>query len=408
MGKRKPTMQLHAIREARAAKVTEARTLLSSSTSLNAEGQAKFEALKGEITALESQEARAVFIEDAERRSLGNPDNSQRTLKGEVSLLEAIRCQLEGRAAAGAVAEYSAEVERRTGQKGVFVPLSAFEQRAAQTTVTAAGIVPVDFRPDLFIGPLRNSLVVQSLGARVLSGLVGNVVIPRQKTSHTAQWLAENESINESGLTFDGMTLQPRHIGSMTELSRQLIQQSSPQIEQIVRDDMSAVIAEAFDTAMLTGDGIKQPLGLLNTVGIQTANLATLDWPAVLAMLQKLAVSNVKPNSWLVSPASATKLSAVLKSASAGAGYLMDGGLMAGLPVVVSNQVPLKTAKGQVVLGNFSEMFVGVWDSVQILVNPYESAAYARGGVKVRAMLTADAAVRRPEAFVVASDLTVV
>lgn len=398
-------MQLASIREARAAKVSEARTLLASMPTLTPEGQTAFDKLKGEITALEGQESRAVFVEDAERRSLGTPDQGHHALKNQVTLLEAIRAQVEGRAATGAVAEYSAEVERRTGQKGVFVPLSAFEQRAAQTTTTAAGIVPTDFRPDLFVGPLRNSLVVQRLGARVLTGLVGNVVIPRQKTSHIAQWIGEGESLTETGMTFDGMTLQPRHVGSMTELSRQLIQQSSPQIEQIVRDDMSAVLAEAFDTAILTGTGVNQPLGLLNTVGIQTANLATLDWAGILGMLQKLGISNVTPNAWLTSPGVATKLRSILKSASAGAGYLMENGQVDGLPVAVSNQVPPKATKGQIVLGDFTELFVGVWDSVQILVNPYETAAYARGGVKVRALMTADAAVRRPDAFVVASDV---
>ena len=146
---------------------------------------------------------------------------------------------------------------------------------------------------------------------------------------------------------------------------------------------------------------------MLGTPGTQTGALANLDWPAVLEMLEKLAVVNVNPSAWLTSPAVATKLRSVLKSASAGAGYLMENGSMAGLPVAVSNQVPPAALKGQVVLANFSEMFVGVWDSIQILVNPYDSAAYARGGVKVRAMLTADSAVRRPEAFVIASDVAI-
>ena len=400
----RPPMQLQAIREARAAKVTEARALVSGDT-LTPEGKTRFDALKAEITSLEADEQRAVFLETAERRALGTVDKGHAALKGEVSLLEAIRCQVEGRAAQGAVAEYSQEVERRTGQKGVFVPLSAFESRAAQTTTTAAGIVPTDFRPDLFVAPLRNSLVMRTLGARVLTGLVGNVVIPKQKTSHVAQWIAEGESLTETGMTFDTMTLQPRTVGALTELSQRLIQQASPAIEQLVRDDLSAVLAEAFDTAMLTGDGVKQPLGLLNTPLVQTANLATLGWAGILAMLEKLAAVNVNPSAWLVSPAVATKLRAALKSPTAGSGYLLEGGQMAGLPAAVSNVVPLKATKGQVILGDFSELFVGVWDSVQILVNPYETAAYARGGVKVRAMMTADCAVRRPEAFVVASDV---
>ena len=41
-----PQMQLHQIREARAAKVQEARSLLASTPQLNAEGQAKFDKLK--------------------------------------------------------------------------------------------------------------------------------------------------------------------------------------------------------------------------------------------------------------------------------------------------------------------------------------------------------------------------
>ena len=402
-------MQLHQIREARAAKVAEARRILATAEtekrSLNPAEQSAFDKFKAEITSLEADEQRAEFLETAERRSLGAVDKSHAALKGEVSLLEAIRCQVEGRSATGAVAEYSREVEQRTGQKGVFVPMSAFEARAAQTTTTAAGIVPDDFRPDLFVGPLRNSLVMRSLGARVLTGLRGDLVIPKHKTSMAAGWIAEGESLSETGMTFDTMTMRPRTVGALTELSQRLIQQSSPQIEQLVRDDMSAVIAEAFDLAMLNGDGVKEPLGLLKTPGIQTGLLATLDWPAVLAMLEKLAVKNVNPSAWLTSPAVATKLRAVLKSASAGAGYLMEGGAMANLPVAVTNAMPKAATKHQIALGDFSEMFVGVWDSIQILVNPFDSAAYARGGVKVRAMLTADSAVRRPEAFVLASDV---
>lgn len=59
-----PQMQLHQIREARAAKVSEARSLLASMPTLNAEGQAAFDRIKKEITELEAQEQRAVFIED--------------------------------------------------------------------------------------------------------------------------------------------------------------------------------------------------------------------------------------------------------------------------------------------------------------------------------------------------------
>lgn len=397
-------MKLCELREARAGKVQEMRSL-ADKADMSADDLARFDALKAEVLTLEQQEGRAAFLQEAERRALGDKEADK--VAGAVSILEAINAQVEGRALTGATAEYSAEVEKRTGKRGIFVPLSAFESRAGQTTTTAEPIVPDDFRADLFVGPLRNSRMVQALGATVLTGLRGDVVVPRHKTGMSAQWIAEGESLTESGMTFDTIKLQPRHIGAMTELSRQLLQQSSPSIEALVRNDMAEVMAEAFDLALLVGDGVKQPLGILKTVGIQTAALATPSWAAVQGMLEKLALKNISPNAWLTSPKAATVLRTTLKSASAGAGYLMEDGRMANMPVAVTNQVPLKVKAGQLLLGDFRQLLIGVWDSVQILANPYDSEAYARGGVKIRAMMTADAVVRRPEAFVLASDIVV-
>jgi hypothetical protein len=58
------------------------------------------------------------------------------------------------------------------------------------------------------------------------------------------------------------------------------------------------------------------------------------------------------------------------------------------------------------ILGDFSQVMLGVWSELDVLVNPFDSMAYARGGVLVRAMATCDIAVRHPEAFVVADDVT--
>ena len=398
-------MKLNDLRESRAALVAEMRTL-ADKAEMTADDTARFDTLKGEVQKLEAQEERALYLQDAERRALG-ADKHEQKLAGGVSIIEAINAQVESRALTGATAEYSAEVERRTGKRGVHLPLSAFESRAAQTTTTAEGIVPEDFRQDLFVGPLRNSRLVQGLGATVLTGLRGDVVIPRHKTGMSAAWIAEGDALSESGMTFDTIGLKPRHIGALTELSRQLLQQSSPSIEALVRNDMSEVMAEAFDLALLEGDGIKEPLGILETTGIQTGTLATLSWSAVQELLEKLALKNITPNAWITEPQSATKLRTTLKAASAGSSYLMEGGHMADLPVAITNQMKLSGATGQVLLGDFRQLLIGVWDSVQILANPYAEGPYSRGAVQVRALMTADAVVRRPEAFVLASDLPV-
>ena len=403
-------MQLHAIREQRAAKVQEARALLASAPTLTPEQQAKFDTMKAEISALEGQEARAQFIEDAERRSMGAPvDKSRTDLESRISLVDAIAAHAEQRSLSGALGEYNQEQKRHGVQaKGVLIPHSLFEQRATQTTTTAAGIVPEDFRADQFVGLLRNSMVVRSLGARVLPNLRGDVVIPRQASTSTAQWLAEGDALTDTGLTFNNITLKPRHVGAITELSRQLLQQSTPAIEDLVRSDFINVVSLAIDKALIHGDGVKEPEGLL-TAAAGTGNLATLNWANVLTVLQGLALKNITPNAWLTHPEVATVLRKTLRETGL-PGYLLDNGQLAGVPVHVTNQLAKKAgtpAKGRMILGDFSEMFVGTWGSVDVVTNPFAEGPFSRGAVQVRILTTSDMVPRREDAFTVIEDIAI-
>ena len=403
-------MQLHQIREAKAAKVQEARTLLASSPTLTPEAQTKFDAIKAEIVNLEGQEARAQFVEDAERRALGAPvHKSVADLEAGISIVEAIAAHAENRSLTGALAEYNQEQKRQGVQaKGVLIPHSLFEKRAAQTTTTAAGIVPDDFRADQFVGLLRNSMIVRSLGARLLPNLRGDVVIPRQATTSTAQWIAEGEGLSDTGLTFNSITLTPKHVGAITELSRQLLQQSNPSIEALVRDDFINVVSLAIDKAMIHGDGVKEPEGLLSAA-TGTGTLATLSWAAVLAVLQGLALKNIRPNAWLTHPKVATKLRSMLTADGLPGWMLDDNGNLAGVPVAVTNQLAEKAgtpAKGRMIVGDFSEMIVGTWGSVDVVTNPYAEGPFSRGAVQVRILTTCDMVPRREDAFTVIDDVT--
>ena len=410
-------MQLAAIREARAAKVAEARRILSTAEtekrSLNPAEQSAFDKFKAEITSLEADEQRATFLEDCERRAAGDPvgDRSFSAVQRQVNVVEVIRSQMEGRSLSGAAAEFAQETERRTGRKaqGVFVPLSAIESRAVNTTSTAPELVPTIHRADQYIEPFRNSLLARRLGVRVLSGLSGNLSIPKHGTGTTVGWVAENAALPTGDMSFDGVTLAPKHAGGITEQSRQLIMQSSPDIEQLVRDDLSFMLAQAIDSALIKGGGTNEPVGVLSTSGIQTASLSTLSWQNVLAMLQKLDIVNASAANIVASTKAKAKLAGTLKAAGI-AGYILEGGKVGDLPAYFSNQVAEKTGTpntGRVIAGDWSQVMLGIWSEVDLLVNPFAETAYNKGNVLIRAMATVDAAVRHPEAFVVADDLAI-
>lgn len=397
------------IREQRAAKVAEARKLVDTATAenrqLTADESKTFDSLKTDITALETAEQRQQFLDSAERRAPGtvvNGGDNFANLEQRVNLLSVLRAGMEGRALTGAEAEVHAELERRHGAPkhgGILVPLSAFERRAT-TTGSAGELVGTDHRADMFIGPLRNSLLVRSLGVRTLSGLTGNVSIPKAGAGLTVGWVTEGEALPESDMDFESVTLTPHHVGGITELSRQLIQQSSPAVEDLARDDLSFAIAQAVDRAIIAGTGANgQPLGIINRAGVQEAELPAT-WADVLAIEQQLAAINVNPTGWYTSPGVLTALRGILKSASAGSDYIATAKAIGELPVASSNAAPADTA----ILGDWTQVLLGQWGAVELLVNPYAEAPYRRGGVLVRAFATVDVAVRHEEAFVVATE----
>ena len=412
-------MSLKNIREAKAAKVAAARDIVAKADaekrSLTAEETASFNAVKAEIESLEADESRAAFLADAERRMAGsqvtpaNGDNFAR-LESQVNVLDVVRAQMEGRSLSGAAAEYHAETERRTGRKaqGMFIPMRALEQRV-NTTTSVPELVPTDYRPDQLINPLRNRLLARKLGVRVLSNLHGNIVVPKYGSGLSVGWVAENQAVPESDIALDSVTLSPKHCGGVTELSRQLIMQGSPDVEQLVRDDFAAMLAQAIDSALIKGGGANEPDGVLSTVGIQTANLATLNWANILAMRVLAETANTDAVNWVMNPAAAAKFAGTEKSTGTGIYLLGDDGKIAGLPTYVTNQVPVNATPtpdtGIAILGDWSQVMLGIWSEIDILVNPFAETAYKRGGVLVRAMSTVDVAVRHPQAFVVASDV---
>jgi len=195
------------------------------------------------------------------------------------------------------------------------------------------------------------------------------------------------------------VTMTPKHTGGKTEMSRQLIQQSSPGIEQLVRDDLTFLIAQQIDNAILNGSGLAgEPQGILQNAGIQSALMPTT-WAEVLELSEKLELANLEGTRFLSAPGVRTTLASTEKVTGSGSGFLADAGMIDGKPYESTNQMPADT----LLYGDFSQVMLGIWSEIDILVNPYAEPAYSRGGIQVRAMATCDVALRHAAAFVKAS-----
>lgn len=259
-----------------------------------------------------------------------------------------------------------------------------------------------------FIEMLRNRSVAFRMGARRLSGLQGSVTVPRQSAAATAYWLStEGTQITESQQTFVQMALSPKNVGAYTEVSRQLLLQSSPGAEGIVTDDLAQVVAIAADLGALEGSGASgQPTGISQTSGIGSVTGTSLAAAGVIEFMSDVAGSNVMPlrPGYVTTPAVAALLMARPELPSTGTtrlwtGNLWDGALF-GVPAMTSAQLTAAT----MVFGDWQELVIAEWGVLEIEVNPY--ANFQAGIIGVRAMYSMDVGVRRPFAFSRATSIT--
>ena len=429
-------MQLHEIREAKTAAVTDMRRLIDTAQgekrSLNPAEQTAFEAFKSKVVGLEADEGRAVFMNELERRSAGQAitGSGDKSFDAECrafSLSKAIAAQMpNSNVEAGREREIGQELARRSGRKfeGIAVPVSVFEERILTTAIPGAGpgsnIIATDYRGDLFIDRLRNAIKVRQLGATVLSGLVGNVDIPRLKASTTTGWVAENTPLTPADPQFDKVSMTPRHCGALVEYSRNMIQQASPDVEQLMRRDMAMMLAEAIDTAAINGSGTgANPRGILNVANIGNvaigANGGPINWAAVIDLIGAVETVNATGNGFLTNTRVTRTARKTLKTATDTASNMVmtSPNELAGYQLQATNLVPNTLTKGTsasvcspLIFGNWADLLLGYWSELDVLVNPFESSAYAKGNVQVRAMLTMDVQVRQAASFAAILDLT--
>jgi HK97 family phage major capsid protein/HK97 family phage prohead protease len=359
-----------------------------------------------------------------EKRGQNNPQTLSRVgLTGKetesFSIMRAIRAIVDSDwSEAGFELECSRAIAKRLGKisspQKFYVPYEVMERQvgfiarnrreAMQRDLTvgtdSAGGFLKDTRNMGFIEMLRNRSVAFRMGARRLSGLVGNVTIPRQTTSGTMYWLAtEATSITESQQVFDQVSLSPNNAGAYTEISRQLLLQSSPGAEEIVTNDLSAIVAIGMDKAVLHGTGTEQPQGIVGASGVLTVGSGpTISYGTFLEAQSDVAGANVVPVSggYVTTPVLAAQSMQRVKFPST-ATPLWDGNLWdanaCGYPAMSSNQVN----SGIVIFGDWNEIIIAEWGVLEIDVNPY--ANFQAGIVGVRCMYSVDVGIKRPAAF---------
>lgn len=297
--------------------------------------------------------------------------------------------------------------------RGLFIPNDVQKRDLLVGTATAGGhTVATDLLSGSFIDILRNAMVINGLGARMMTGLVGQVAIPKQTGSATAYWVAENAAPTESQQTFGQVTMTPKTVGGYTDISRRLLLQSSIAVESLVQTDLATVLGLAIQQAAINGSGASnQPSGLLTLLTtpavVGGTNGAAPTWANIIALETAIASANadVGTMGYLINAKTRGKLKSTEKFTTSNGQPIFENGTtpLNGYSAAVTNAMPSNGTKGtgtnlsSLLFGNWADLMIGMWGSLDLMVDPYSGST--AGTVRVVALQDVDVAVRNLESF---------
>ena len=334
---------------------------------------------------------------------------------GQFKLLEYVRLQNDPRAKLeGIYAEADQEARREAKENGVEIrgmgiPASFLNFGRRDATVTGGtggsqGGVNVATEIGNVIDVFNSKLVVRDAGATVLSGLVGNIQLPKPAKGSDPTEKSENGSADEYDATWGTVNMQPRRLPVYTDISKQLLKQTSTDVEGWLRNQIGTQIAIRMDKKAFNGSGsASEPLGLVNVSGVGSVTTSgTMTWPKVAEFVYtNVDTSDALEGSltWVTTPRCKGELMTTVKE-SGQASYLMENGMMGGYRVLSSTAVPTS----YLIFGNWMDCVVGQWGGLDVTSDPYTLAT--TGLIRLTFDTFYDVAFTRAQSFAMATDFS--
>ncbi len=267
---------------------------------------------------------------------------------------------------------------------------------------------------------LRNAALVVKMGARVLPGLSSPIAFPRQTADMAASWVAENSGSDVTGsqVATDLVTLTPKSLQGTTAYSRQLLVQSSVDVEAMVIESLAYSHSLAWDLAAIHGDGTgNSPKGIYGISGVGSHPFSgNPTYADLLAMESLVADANAILGAlgWLTRPSAASKMKGTLEFAVNGSKKLWEGtileGEVDGYIARASNQVKKTLGAGTnetgIIFGNWNDLLIGQFGgAMETIVDPYSKKK--QGLIEVTSFQMCDVQVRHPASFAVGTAMVI-
>lgn len=359
----------------------------------------------------EKAATKAVELKPASDLGLSNKE------VGKYSISRAIMGNLPG---SGVDAAYEIELSNQiaknlvqTGIKthgGLFIPWEVqtrqFASRAnnpyvAGTPIAGGDLVQTTILAANFIELLRHRTISDKVGVEFLTGLQGNIELPKRSAAASVAWGTETATISPTTGSYTQVPLTPHQLRGNYQYSRQLLLQSNPSIDGLVMSDLSKILALEVDRVVFYGSGSSsQPTGIKFTAGVTSGSYSTSSYANAVTIETQVAISDADvatmywaTNAQLYGQWETTAKANIFSSTYPVTQFCLENGKLTGFPVVRSNQLE----NGDMFFGDFSQATIGNWGVLELLPDYYTGAGNSL--VNLWAYLFMDVAIRQTKAF---------
>ena len=245
------------------------------------------------------------------------------------------------------------------------------ETRTITQTVSGDGvhdeIVEEEFKG--LLEPLYADSVISNLGITIYNGLPAGDFKVSAMGKGSAAWADETGTAAESKNTFTHVTLQPKRISAQLSYSKQFLAQDTIGAEAAIRRDIYNALVAQIQSTMLSADasGANKPAGIFN--GVTAKNISS--YKELCDVEAAVDDSNVKGERKYLMSNKAKAILRCMPKSSLTTELVLDGNDIDGTPVIANSDVPTT----QYAYGDFSNIVMGTWGNVDLIVDPYTLAA---------------------------------
>ena len=314
----------------------------------------------------------------------------------EFSLIRAIKASANG------VALYSEELkmsnagkaEHRSAGIQINDTASIFLPTQSRSIISAGGAgygkEAISEEKLAVVGALHNQLVLVKAGATFLTGLQGDVSIPKYSGSN-AKWAGENDAAEDGAGTTSEVNLTPKRLTTYIDVSTLFLNQDVVGFEEMLLNDIVTAVAVKLESTIL-GDGsasVTTPGGIF----AGASSIGALSWHGIVSLESEVATEK---DAYITNSFGRGAFKTTPKTSGSPA-YIWQDNEVNGYPCLVTNAVFEDASSYGVAFGNWKELVIGQFGAIELTVDTISQKV--NGNVRLVINAYFDSGIVRDEAF---------